>query len=242
MFARSFVIFVVLLSGCAVLDSSIVPVAPLSNIAPKLYAPPIESEYLIQVGDRLGIASYYDPQLNQDITVRPDGRISLLLMGDVFVAGMTPTELDIQVTNAYKRVVDSPEVTVVVKEVNSMSIYLGGEVKNPATQALRGPLTVVQAITSAGGFLTSANTKEVIVLRKQLDGQFVAYKHNIGRVLTSEIPDIYLQRNDIIYVPKTTIANVGEFVDQFVNKLIPKSVLFNYGWVENRNATVQVVQ
>ena len=221
----------VALSGCnnLLINPDVSP-APAKDEAPGIYIPPVESEYRIQVGDRLAIASYYDPNLNQEVMVRPDGRISLLVMGDVDVAGITPTELDKIVTDAYGRVVDSPEITVIVKETANSGVYIGGEVRNQALQPLRGNMTAIQAITSAGGFLTTANRKQVLILRQQRDGQFQTYQMNMERVLLGEIPDVYLQRTDVIYVPKSTIANINQFVEQYINQIIPRSVQFTFAY------------
>lgn len=232
-------VVVSLFAGCAS-DSSVPEIAGKEAL-PSLYVPVVESEYRFQVGDSLAIRSYYDPQLNQEVFVRPDGCISLLFMGDVNVVGMTPSKLDEIVTDAYRGIVQSPEVTVVLKETSGSSVYLGGEVKHPSVQPLRGQLTLLQSIALAGGFLSSANLNQVLLMRKQTDGSFKTYKLNVEEVLESNTPDLYLQRYDIVYVPKSTIANVNQFVDQYINKIIPTSVRFTYGWVENRgNSEVHI--
>lgn len=238
----SVLLVMVLTGGCAALQLDSVPSAPQKEVAPGLYAPPIESEYKIQVGDRIVVASYYDSHLNQDVVVRPDGRISLLLMGDVYVAGVTPTRLDEMVTKAYSRVVEAPEITVVIKEFTSSSIYVGGEVRRQAAMPIRGSITVMQAITAAGGFLPTANKKQVLILRKQPDGQYITYQLDTDRILVNGAPSVYLQRTDIIYVPETTIANVGHFVDQYINKVIPEAIRFSYSYtrVKDDDTIIQV--
>jgi protein involved in polysaccharide export with SLBB domain len=232
---RVFIIIVLaaLLPGCV--SNYPVPEVPDKQAAPHLYVPVVENEYRFQVGDSLSIRSYFDPQLNQDVFVRPDGRISLLLLGDVFVVGMTPSDLDKKVTQAYRRVVDSPEITVVLKETSNSSVYLGGEVKEPSVQPLRGQLTLLQSVTLAGGFLPTANLNQVLLLRKQPDGSFKTFKLDAEKVLTNKVPDIYLQRYDIVYIPKSTIANVDLFVEQYINRIIPSSIRFTYGWIESKD-------
>ena len=227
-------------SGCASYDA--VSAIPGPTDAPQFYAPQIEDEYRLQVGDVISIRSYYDPQLNQEIFVRTDGRISLLLMGDVRVAGMTPDELDNIITERYSKVVDAPEVTVVVQKSAGLSVYLGGEVKSPSIQKLEGQLTVLQSITLAGGVLPTANMNQVLLLRRKKDGDFKVYKMDLEMVLRNESADIFLQRQDVVYVPKTTIANVGKFVDQYINKIIPDAVNLTYGWFRNENPAVEIIQ
>jgi len=236
------ILLVTVLTGCAGLQLNSVPSAPQKEAAPELYTPPIESEYQIQVGDRIVLASYYDSQLNQDVVVRTDGRISLLLMGDVYVAGITPAKLDVMITRAYSKVVENPEITVIIKESTSSSIYVGGEVRRQAAQPIRGSITVMQAITAAGGFLPTANKKQVLILRKQPDGQFLTYQFDTDRILVNQAPSVYLRRTDIIYVPKTAIANVGQFVDQYINKIIPEAIRFNYSYTRLKNTDDTTIQ
>ena len=243
MYRLSCILIFILLSGCAPLELSDIPKPPTIDAAPELYVPTIESEYRIQVGDSLSLASYFDPQLNQDVTVRPDGRISLLLMGDVFVAGMTPTKLDEMITKAYSKEIDNPEITIVVNESSSSSIYVGGAVVRQAEQPINGNLTIIQAITAAGGFLSTANKQQVLMLRRQSDNQFLTYQINITDILLNKTPNIYLQRTDVLFVPKTSIANAGEFVDQYINAIIPEAIRFNYTYttVDGENNATGVV-
>ena len=229
----------IVLSACA--SNYPVPPVPDQKEAPAFYAPQVEEEYRLQVGDVISIRSYYDPQLNQEIFVRTDGRISLLLMNDIRVVGMTPDELDKLITQRYSKVVDSPEITVVLKKTAGLNVYLGGEVKSPSLQKLEGQLTVLQSITLAGGVLPSANMNQVLLLRRSNDGVFKVYKVDLEKVLRNEASDIFLQRQDVVYVPRTAIADIGKFVDQYINNIIPRSVLLSYGWVRNVNSAVEIV-
>ncbi len=233
-----------ILAGCNSLPLEAVPNAALKDIVPaSLYSPPLETQYNIQIGDRIILASYYYPLLNQEVLVRPDGRISLLLMDDVYVRGITPSKLDEMITQAYSQEIESPDVTVVIKESASSSIYVGGEVRHEAAQNVRGPITITQAITSAGGFLSTANKKQVLLLRKQEDGQFITYQLDTDLILLNQAPSIYLQRTDVVYVPKSQIANIGQFVDQYINNIIPEAVRFNYSYTDlkTKNGTTTVI-
>lgn len=236
----------VALCGCSGLANFDVPETPSAETAPELYTPTpaVDSEYRFAPGDKLRIVSYYDEQLNQSVTVRPDGRISLLLLDDIKVAGMTPEQLDDIVTAGYSRVVKSPEITVVVDQTANREIYLGGEVQVQSSQELTGPRTVTQAVTMAGGFLPTANPEEVLILRKQADGQFKTFKHNVVAVLNNQIPDVYLQRNDIVYVPKSKIADVDLWVEQYINQVIPRAILvtFQYGKLKTNQGSLTVKQ
>jgi len=222
------------LSGCVTINYP-VPSIPGPRQEPNFYSPTVEKDYIIQVGDVLAVRSYFESQLNQEVTVRSDGKVSLLLMGDVEVVGLTPEELRSRVTEAYSAVADNPDFTVVVLKSSAQSVYVGGEVQRPSMQPMEGQLTLMQAITTAGGLLVTANRSQVLLLRHQRDGRFSVYKADIEKVLKNEVPDFYLQRRDVIFVPKTLIANINDFVNQYVNNIIPHSVSLTYGWFHGFN-------
>ena len=214
-----------LVAGCAIEA----PPLPDRAEAPEFYAQPVEAEYRIQVSDVLTIRSYYDPTLDQEVTVRPDGRVSLLFMGDVAVAGKTPTELSDEIVKAYQRVVDTPEITVSVKDMGGLGVFLGGEVRTPSVQPVRGPVTVMESVIMAGGFLPTAAMSDVLLIRKDDDGELEVFKLDAQKILANEAPDPYVHRRDIVYVPKTPIAKADQFVEQYINSIIPRAVLTTFG-------------
>lgn len=248
-FTALWVVLATLLCSCvsSPLINPVVPTLPTDGSQQAMFEPAIEPEYRIQVGDRLAIRSYYDPQLNQDVIVRRDGRISLILLQDVAVFDRTPADVAAQLSEQYPPLVaDSAPITVAVTESKGLSIFVGGEVKVSAQQPLNGPLTVVQALTAAGGVLPTANTHQVLVLRHQDDGQFIAYQIDMEQVLVNASKDVYLRRNDIVHVPMTKIAHIDRFVSQYINQIIPEALRFNvgYSWlnqVGNNDGRVQVV-
>jgi polysaccharide export outer membrane protein len=195
-----------------------------------LYSPELEGEYQIGVGDTLLIQSYYEPNLRQTALVGPDGRISLILLGSMDVVGKTASALTAELTRDYAEHLDHTDITVAVSQIANSTVYVSGEVKTPAMQPISGPETVLQAITTSGGFLTSANQKQVIIMRRKPDGSMLAFVENATDVLNNKAGDIYLKRHDIVYVPKTPIAKADEFVDQYINQIIPRSILMNLGY------------
>jgi len=234
----------VLVAGCATATYP-VPALPPPAEAPTYYAPQIEPEYRFQIGDALSIRSYYDAQLNQDVVVRGDGRISVLLLGDMLVVGMTPDELGTKIRDPYRRLVGTTDVTVSVTRSAGTSVYLNGEVKLPSLLPMDGNLTLLQAVARAGGTLTSADTASVLLIRGREDGTLTVRKVDLEKILRNEAPDVYLQRHDVVYVPKSEIAQVGQFVDQYINAIVPHFVQFQFGWfnnrITNRNPTVQLI-
>jgi len=195
-----------------------------------------QTSYRIQSGDELEIKSYRVPEINELVTVRPDGYISVLLLDDVYVQGLTPDELDRQLTKEYKKYFADPDITVLADKILSVldrKVFIGGEVNAPMERALQTPITVLQAIIAAGGFKETAKSKNVVLIRKDPDGRPLFYKLDLSDIKAGEpIPDnLYLQPHDIVYVPATTIAKVGDFVDAYINRIVPQTLHFGFTWL-----------
>jgi polysaccharide export outer membrane protein len=127
------------------------------------------TDYRLAAGDKLRIEVYKDPQLSQSLQIRPDGKITLPLVGDVAAAGHTSLELRDAIGAALKEYITSPVVTVIVVEATPAAqlVYVTGEVNKPGSFTLSGgPLSVLQALALAGGFTDFANKKDIRVLRK----------------------------------------------------------------------------
>jgi len=177
-------------------------------------------EYRLQVGDEIQLKFYLSPELDQDAIVRPDGRISLQLLDDVGAVGLTPMELDRIVTEGYRTELRNPEITVMVKRL-AAKVYVGGEVRQPRFVAHSGSLTVLQAVFEAGGFTDTAEPSSVILLRRLNDDKGFAAKLDLKKVMSAEAEDIALMPSDTIFIPKSTIAELNLFVEQYITKLIP---------------------
>lgn len=212
--------------------------------APDLYEPPLVKDYRLQVGDSLAIRSYFDAQLNQEVVVRADGRISVLLIGDMAVSGLTPKVLTERIRDSYRNLIGPTDLVVAVTRGVGMNVYMSGEVKTPSVLALDGSLTLLQAMARVGGTLVSANTGNVLLIRNRDDGSLAVSKVDLERILRNEAADPYLQQRDVIYVPKSQIAQAGVFVEQYVNAIVPRAVQVQLGWftsrVTNKNPVVQV--
>jgi len=225
----------VALSGCANdYPADLVPPVPSETAAPELYRTILEPSYMIGPGDSLLIQSYYHPDLKQPVTVQTDGRVSLLLVGDVVAAGKTPEQLAGELTRAYDKFLENADLTVTLSESASLSVYVGGEVARPAMVPIRSELTLLQSIAQAGGFLPTGNREQVLIIRQTTDGRHRTLQANAEQVLRNEAGEIYLRRHDIIYVPKTEIAKADQFVDQYINQIVPRSVnaVFGYQFIQ----------
>jgi len=159
-------------------------------------------DYVIGPADSLEINVWKENDLDAKVPVRPDGKITLPLLGDVTASGFTPTQLAADLSKRLKKYVDDPHVTVVVTAVNSRRIYIVGEVVHTGAYPLLGNMTVLQALSGAGGFSPFANLKNIYVLRNQ-DGTQVKLPFNYKKVIKGENmqQNVQLRPGDTIVVP-----------------------------------------
>lgn len=167
---------------------------------PKPDAPGLEPDYRLGAGDKLRIEVYKDPQLSQSVQIRPDGKITLPLLGDVEATGRTPMELRDALTQSLKEYMNNPVVTVIVVEATAASAYVVGEVAHPGAVKLDGAVTVLQALALAGGLKDFANEKKIRVLRKGTTGvQTIAF--NYRDAMNGHGAPLYLRPGDTVVVP-----------------------------------------
>lgn len=178
--------------------------------------------YRIQAGDELHVRFTYQPELNEQIPVRPDGRISLATTGEMDVAGMTPSELERLVEQKSSNRLRNPEVVVVVTKVAEQRVYVGGEVRKPGYVTLLPEMTPLQAVVQTGGFRETAKLDSVLLLTPGADGKFSAARMDMQQVVEEGVPErVRLHPGDVVYVPTTWIADMNIVVDQYVRGLIP---------------------
>jgi polysaccharide export outer membrane protein len=180
------------------------PVTPLPNgpaSAKPAGSAKVPADYRLVTGDKLRIEVYKDPQLSQSLEIRPDGKITLPLIGDVAAAGITPAELAGTITTRLREFVTTPVVTVIVAEAMPSVIYVMGEVNTPGSQPLREPITVVQALAVAGGFKDFANPKKIRILRKGPNGAIETINYNYKEAIERSDRPFFLQPGDTIIVP-----------------------------------------
>jgi len=126
----------------------------------------VSTDYRLVSGDKLRIDVYKDAQLSQQLQIRPDGKITLPLVGDVMAAGHTSMELRDAIAGSLKEYIANPVVTVIVMETTPQIVYVTGEVTHPGAVTLtNGKLSVLQAIAMAGGFTDFANRKDITIVR-----------------------------------------------------------------------------
>jgi len=179
--------------------------------------------YRLQVDDLVTVRFYRNPELDQDARVRPDGMISLPYVDDVRAAGLTPVELDGNLTTAYTGELATPDVTVIVVEFGAQRVWVGGSVENEGVVELRGEMTVFQAISAVGGFDRWARRDQVVLMRRDSQGLVKAWAIDTRQIANGKSPelDIMLMPYDIVHVPRSAIANVNLWVDQYIRENIP---------------------
>lgn len=175
-------------------------------------------EYVIQPGDQLDIKFRVTKDLNEQVTVRPDGMISLQIVGDIPAAEQTAEQLRQRLVGAYSKELKDPDVAVIVRSFSAYGIFVGGEVQLQGRVPLSHQLSLLQAVILAGGFRDTADRARVIVRRDGVNHMFNLKAELHGMVAGQDIP---LEPNDVVYVPKSHIAKVNQFVDQYIEKVIP---------------------
>jgi len=220
---------VALLAGCAQSVDNIPPAPRESTPQPGVIAhlPP----YKVQVGDVLDIKLFQNPELNDEVTVRPDGMISTALAQDVPAYNHTPTEITSELVAQYKSQLANPMISVVVHSFAPNRVYVAGEVEKPGEFITAGPnLTVSQAVARAGGVKLSAQRDSIFIIRRGPNDTPIAYHVDYYGIITGADPgaDVRLAQYDIVYVPRTGIYEIWTYFNQYVQQFMPASWGFNY--------------
>lgn len=178
-------------------------------------------------GDAVEVKFLYWPELNTAQEVRPDGRITLELIGEVSAAGLTPEALQKHLLELYGPRLKQPAISVVVRALANQRIYVGGEVRQPGMMPVQGRLTVMEAISMAGGYnKLSARLSDVIVIRQVGDKIYAAKLDLRAAFKGGAAEPYYLAPRDIVVVPRTRIDAIDQWVSQYINLTIPQT-LFN---------------
>jgi polysaccharide export outer membrane protein len=178
-------------------DAKAVPAAPAGATGVR------PDTYVIGAEDVLSVYVWKEPDMSKTVPVRPDGMISLPLIGEIKAAGYTPVQLQDQLAASMKKLISDPQVTVVVEKVSSLSFNMVGEIAKPGYYPLTRRMTVLDAIALAGGFKDFAKTKKVYVLRTSANGAEQRIPFNYNEVIKGKNPqqNIELQPRDTIVVP-----------------------------------------
>lgn len=173
-------------------------------------------------GDVIDLKFAYANQFDVSQTVRPDGKIMLQLIGPVTVQGKTPDEIREEIEGLYATQLKHPQVAVIVRSFHERRIYVGGEVNKPGVVEMPGPMTALEAVMYAGGFnMEKAEAQNVVIVR-QKEGRYTGYALNLTDAIDGqEAQTFILAPRDIVYVPRTRIADINQWMSQYLYKILP---------------------
>ena len=200
--------------------------------------PPItdadDGAYRLSAGDLIEIKFMLNPELNESVRIRPDGRISMPLVGEMLVARTTIAELSTRLATAYEEILRTPSVTIQVREFADRRVFVGGEVIRPGMQLLVGQQTALGAVMEAGGFKESAARGQLVIIRKGDEDKPRLIRLSMKLVSDQEGPEaasFRLQPLDVVLVAESGIARTGRAIDQYVRKLIPLSLTGGFSYL-----------
>lgn len=197
------------------------------GFAPWTEATPV---YRIAPGDKLRVQFQLTPEMNESVLVGPDGMVALRASGQVQVGGMPIPEAEAAITQASRRMLKRPIVTVGLEEAGGALVLVGGAVRQPGAYPLTGPRGALDAVLLARGFEEFARTSQVVLIRRGADNRPMMRTLDMQSLIqgTATEADVPLFPGDIVYVPRSRISEANVWVDQYVTRLLPFSRSFGY--------------
>ncbi|MFI4935247.1 MAG: polysaccharide biosynthesis/export family protein [Caulobacterales bacterium] len=179
-----------------------------------------EPQYRFYPGDEMDIAVPSAPELNKTVTVQPDGRISLPLIGPQMAADRTVSELQAALSTAYASQLLRPEVSITVR-AQPLKVFVGGEVDKPGVYDMPGDIDALRAIIEAGGFRGTAKQSQVVIIRRGPGGRAMLRTVDLKRAFRdpAHADLVPLRRFDVVYVPRTGLAEVANYMSQLRSAL-----------------------
>lgn len=189
-----------------------------------------EPAYQLFPGDEIELQIPSAPELNKTLTVGPDGRVSLPLVGEMMVAARTVPEIRAEAQRRYATQLRRPQVEIASK-AQGIKVFVGGEVGQPAVYDLIGDGDALRAIMQAGGFKPTSDLKKVVIIRRGQNGLAMMRTADLSKAFRhGDQPDfVPLARGDIVYVPRTGIANAGLIMQQYFRDMLPISFSYSIG-------------
>jgi protein involved in polysaccharide export with SLBB domain len=194
-----------------------------STMPARTVVSPPDDDVVLGAGDTIDIKFFYSPEINDTQTLRPDGKISLPLLGDVAAAGKTPEELARALTALYVPLIERPKLTIIVRHMESRSVYVSGSVLRPGRVEMPARLSLLEAILQSGGFdPATAKLSDVLVLRIENDAQQGFLVDISDAMKGAGGKPFYLHPRDMVYVPQKTIVKIDQWIAQYINGIVPQ--------------------
>ena len=226
------------LDGCAQKPVNYTPLTSIKAEPPTMPAP--KSVYRIGPGDELEVKFFFAPELNDRMTVRPDGKISIMFAQDIQAAGLTADELASDIRAVLAPHVKQLDLVVIIRSFASQRAYVGGEVTKPGPINLTGNETLLQVLSTAG-WVTPAGADQVVVVRRDGSGSEKIYPVNLAELETGTnmAQNIAMQSGDIILVPPSDAVSADRWVEQNIRNILPFTVGAGVSYNINSNPTQQ---
>jgi protein involved in polysaccharide export with SLBB domain len=221
-------LLVIVLTGCG---GKTVPMPVLSAESPTVNKAGALGDYFLKSGDNLDIRFYKTPELNQNVTIRPDGKITLEPIGDHIAAGLTPAQLDEALTEKYSGEIKNAVITVILQTFGVQRIYVGGEVNAPMVLEVMGEINALEALVLAGGALEDAKLSSVFIVSKGQDNQPLTRIINLEEASIGQLSETeyLLKPFDMVYVPKSKLASSAQFMNH-IYSFIPRNIGLGFSY------------
>jgi protein involved in polysaccharide export with SLBB domain len=221
-------VVLMLCAGCAGKQ-----ITPLEDVLREEEAASAETpSYRLRPGDEIIIDFAADPKLRFKAPITPSGTISLPMAGEITAAGMTPDELSEAIGMAMSPYLLDPTTSVLIESVGRRYVYVIGEVGTPGRIDMYGGLTISAALAEARGIESTGRPSSVMVVRKTGVERPIAFKVDVTKILSARdmSHDVVLRSDDVVYVPRSVIGKVGEFMDLFVDQIAPAQLFYLRGY------------
>jgi polysaccharide biosynthesis/export protein len=200
------------------------------------------TSYRIMPGDVLDVRFFYNPELNeQEVAVRPDGRISMQLVGDVEIATKTPDDARKLIEQLFTSRVRTPSVTIQIRKYASNKVFVTGEVPHPGLIDLEGPMSLIGAVSQAGGITIKGNRNKIFLIRRMTDGKaakrFVKL-YERGDITQEALEN--LQPFDVVLVPESRVGRADRWVDQYLRQLSPANLMIGFQYLRQGQQSIPV--
>jgi len=228
---------ILIMMGCATAHPKPQSIASLAVAPTTLEERQGDDNYQLHQGDTLDIKLFYTPELNESVTVGPDGKISLQLIGEMAVVGLTLQNLIKKLQERYAGILVAPEVSVIIRTFAGQKAFVGGEVNIPGLISFDGQPTLLQALVQVGWLKRSAQLRNVVIIRNTGASRPDVLFVDIQKWLEDpeQTPPILLRPFDVVYVPKTRVAKVNDFIEQYLDNpiLTPISRIAGFNFFYN---------
>ncbi|PHR57012.1 MAG: polysaccharide export protein [Robiginitomaculum sp.] len=189
-----------------------------------------EPHYTLYPGDQIEVVVQSAPELSRTLTVGPDGRITMPMVAPFMASGRTVPYVQKAIKAELAKQLRDPTLTVTNRAFAPQQIYVGGQVARQGTYAMSGPIGSLEAVIMAGGFLPSAKSKNVAVMRRAPNGAWmmrvVNHKDGMNNII-SYADNMQLRRGDVIFIPRNTLSEIGTFMQAF-RQALPVEIGLSY--------------